>query len=173
VADEQGQDPTTPEALPKKKGGFLKIVIIAVAVLAIGGGAGYYFFGKQLVARYLNGDAEATEGAQATVEKNVRAEVGPTFSLEPFVFNVSGDYSRLAKVSIAIEGKDNRSLEETKKRMPVLRDAMLSVLAAKSPELLLNVTGREQIKKELQQSVSAMFPPGDIRGVYITDIILQ
>lgn len=163
MAEEQVQQPPT-EVPEKKKKGFLKIIIIVVAALAVAGGAGFYFYGKTLM-----GKAPKKE-SHAVAEKK---EVGPTIALEPFIINVSGNTSRYVKISIAIEVADEKMVEHTKEITPVVRDAMLTVLGSKAPETFLDVNGRNEIKKELQEAVGRLYHKNELKGVYITDIIMQ
>ena len=64
-------------------------------------------------------------------------------------------------------------VEHTKKITPVVRDTMLTVLGAKTPETFLDVNGRNAMKKELQDAVGRLYKKGELKGVYITDIIIQ
>ena len=157
------------EAPVRKKGRF-KLVLIVVFVLIIAGGAGGYFmFGKKIVAKYL--------GKQPGAAKEVAAKkeaVGPILQLDPFVFNLTGNQSKYAKVSLGIEVKDVKAMEETKKMVPVIRDRILFIFGTKAAEVLMDVNERETIKKEVHASLKAVFhKDDDLRAVYITDIIIQ
>jgi flagellar protein FliL len=163
MAEEQIQQEIKPA--PEKKGKSMVVIIIIVAA-CLGGGAGFYFFGGQLLGFKSGTHDKVTEKKEAK-------EAGPTVSLEPFVFNVSGNYSRLAKISVAIELKSEKVVEETKKMMPIIRDTMLSVLSSKTPEVLMDVNGRNQVKKELYEKTAKLFKGDEFKAVYITDIIMQ
>ena len=162
MAEEQVQHAET-EVPTKKKKGFLKIVVIVVATLAVAGGAAYYFYGKTLLGKAQKKPAHAVE----------KQEVGPIIALEPFLINVSGNTSRYVKISIAVEVNEEKMVEHTKKITPVVRDTMLTVLGSKAPETFLDVQGRVAMKKELQDAVSRLYKRGELKGVYITDIIMQ
>ena len=166
MAEEQIEE-TTPENPPLKKGkkGFLKIVAIGVVAALLAGGAGYYFYGKKMLGHAAEKQTE-TKGPE-------KLEVGPTVALEPFIINVSGNSSRFVKISVAMELKNEKAVEHAKKTTPVVRDAMLSVLGAKTPETFMDVAGRAAIKKELFDNVNRVFPDGALKAIYITDIIMQ
>ncbi len=166
MAEEQTEE-TVPESVApeKKKKGFMKIVAIGLLAVGLAGGAGYYFYGKTLLARY-------TQGKQAHKEPE-KVEVGPLLSLEPFIINVSGDSQRFVKISMAIELKNEKAVERTKKMTPVIRDMVLSVLGTKKPEAFMDVNGRAAMKKELFEGVNRLFADSGLRAVYITDIIMQ
>ena len=98
--------------------------------------------------------------------------MGPILTLEPFIFNLASNTTRFAKVSLAVELKDAKVVEEAKKITPVLRDKALSILSAKTPEILIDVQGREPLKQELIAGLKGLLKPGELRSVYITDIII-
>ncbi len=165
MADEQPVQEQVQAPPAKKKRGLLRVLLIGCLAAVLLGGAGYFFYGQKLIAYYFH-----KPGAPAVKPK---ATVGPILALEPFVFNLSGSNARFAKVSVALEVKDPKAMEETKKITPVIRDLMLSVLSAKGPDMLMDVSGRNQVKKDLHTTVAGLLKQGDIRAVYITDIIIQ
>jgi flagellar protein FliL len=181
MAEEQKQQKVEEtEQLPGegKKKNILKLMILVVLflVLAGGGTAGYFFYGKQIMQKYLHKKApestEQTEQKEATEKK--KEVVGPILSLEPFIFNMSGNQSKYAKVTLGIELKDTKVVEETKKMMPVIRDRILSIFGTKTPEGLMDVNQRNTIKDEIQKTLGTLFQDeAELKAVYITDIIIQ
>ena len=145
-------------------------------MLLVGSAAGaYFFYGDQIVERYgLNGVGTRQQAKkEAAVEQKKGGPIGPILTLEPFIFNLAGNNSRFAKVSLAVHLQDAKAFEEAKKIVPVLRDKALSVLSAKSAEMLIDVNNRDSIKKELQESLKDLFKEkDDLSSVYITDIII-
>ncbi len=87
--------------------------------------------------------------------------------------NIAGSPSRYVKISIALEVKDAKGEEHIKKVTPAIRDAMLKVLGVKPPDAFTDVNGRDAIKKELYDGVDGLFAKGDLKAVYVTDIIVQ
>jgi flagellar FliL protein len=150
----------------KKKKGFLKVVVVGIAAAGLAGGAGYHYLGKTLL-------SPNAEKQQASKVQEKAVEVGPILSLDPFIINVSGDSQRFVKISVAMELKDEKAAERTKKMMPVIRDIVLSVLGTKKPEVFMDVNGRGAIKKELFDGVVRLFADSGLKAVYITDIIMQ
>ena len=169
VADVAEMEQMEGQERPAKKGKF-KLILIIVFVLIIAGGAGGYFvFGKKVMAKYLGNKADAAQAAP--VKKEV---VGPILQLDPFVFNLTGNQSRYAKVTLGIEVKDVKAMEDAKKMIPVIRDRILSIFGTKAAEVLMDVDQRETIKKEVHASLKTIFPGEDgLKAVYITDIIIQ
>lgn len=155
---------------PVRKKGKFKLILLVVFVLIIAGGAGGYFmFGKKIAAKYLGKEPAPAKEAAAKKEA-----VGPILQLEPFVFNLTGNQAKYAKVSLGLEVKDVKAMEETKKIIPVIRDRILFIFGAKAAEVLMDVNQRETIKKEVHDSLKAIFrSDGELKAVYITDIIIQ
>jgi flagellar protein FliL len=168
MAEELKQENTTEEESGKGKGGKFRLILLsAMLLVVIAAGAGYVFLGDKLLAKIIPG------GGAPTSEKKKQL-MGPIIGLEPFVFNISGSSTKFAKVTLGIEVKDPKIQEEAKKMVPAIRDKVLSVLGAKTPEILVDVKQREVLKKEIQGSVTGLFKSGsDIKAVYITDLIIQ
>jgi flagellar protein FliL len=162
---------TSRTEVPKKKARskFILIMLIIMLLLAACAGAGYFMFGDKILNRL--------HPAQAIAAVKKKHEVGPIIALEPFVFNLSGNYSKYAKVSLGIEVKDPKVQEEAKKMVPALRDRVLSVLGSKAAEVLMDVGQRETLKKEVYEGLKGLFKEGkegsELQAVYITDIIIQ
>jgi len=157
------------EGTPGRKGGKLKLIMIIALVVLVGGGAGTYFvFGNQIKARFFGGGAEQAQ------EVKKKEALGPILSLEPFIFNIGGNSGKFAKITLGIEVKDAKVMEEAKKMVPAIRDRALSVLGAKGPEVLMDINTRNALKQELQGGIRALFKEnGELKSVYITDIIIQ
>jgi len=157
------------EGAPEKKGGKLKLIMIIVLVVLVGGGTGAYFvFGNQIKARFFGGNAEPLQ------EKKKKDAIGPILALEPFIFNIGGASGKFAKISLGVEVKDAKVMEEAKKMVPAIRDKALSVLGTKGPEVLMDINQRNSLKQELHNGIKTLFKDGaELRSIYITDIIIQ
>jgi len=184
MAEEQKQqkvEATEERRDEGKKRNLLKIIILIVLFLVVAGGgaAGYFFYGKQIMQKYLSKKPpEGTEQTDQTEQKEAtekkKEAIGPILSLEPFVFNMSGNQSKYAKVTLGVELKDPKVMEEAKKMTPAIRDRILSIFGTKAPEALMDVNQRNAIKEEIQTNLRTLFQDGaDLKAIYITDIIIQ
>ncbi|MHB8111445.1 MAG: flagellar basal body-associated FliL family protein [Syntrophorhabdaceae bacterium] len=176
VPKKDGSKPEAPKKAPKvkipgKKGKWSKVILLTVLLFVAGSGAGAYFmFGKKYIAEFLG--KKPVGSAPASPAK--KEAVGPILQLDPFVFNLSGNQAKYAKISLGIEVRDVKAMEETKKMVPLIRDKVLSIFGTKAPEVLMDVNQREMIKKEVHTSLKAIFKNEDeLKAVYITDIIIQ
>ncbi len=153
---------------PKKKGKLKLILLVIFVALGLGAGGTYFFFKDKIMQQFFGAEPQAVE------KKKEKKEVGPILSLEPFLFNISGNTSKFAKVTIGVELKNLKIMEEAKKMVPMVRDRALSVLGSKGPEMLMDVGKRDAIKEELSNALKPLFKEqGDIAAIYITDIIIQ
>lgn len=184
----QARKEDAPEQLEegKKKSKAKMILLILLIVIFLGGGGAGYFlltsknmtFSNKIMQKYFGKkppEGEQEGGEQKDAKEHKKKElVGPILALEPFVFNMSGNQSKYAKVTLGIELKDPKVMEETKKMVPVIRDKILSIFGAKAPEALMDVSQRNAIKSEVQTSLKTLFKEEDeLKAVYITDIIIQ
>jgi flagellar basal body-associated protein FliL len=145
-------------------------------MLLVASGAGaYFFYGDRIIEHYvLNSSAGRSLAKKAaTLEQKKSASGGYILTLDPFIFNLAGNSSRFGKISLAISLQNSKALEDAKKIAPALRDRALTVLSAKTAEMLTDVTRRDTIKLELQNGLRELFKEKeDLESVYITDIII-
>jgi flagellar basal body-associated protein FliL len=176
VKDDKEEKPRSKaeQAEPKKKRSKLTLLLVAVMLLGASAAGAYFFYGDQLAERYgLGSGNRHSSKKEPVVEDKKGGSGGPILTLEPFIFNLAGNNAKFAKVSLAVQLQDAKAFEDAKKITPVLRDKALSVLSAKSPEMLIDVANRDSIKKELHDGLKDLFKKrDDLNAVYITDIII-
>jgi flagellar basal body-associated protein FliL len=167
MPEEQKTEETVKQGPEIRKGKPKIILLLILLVFCAAIGGAYYFYGDKLIKQYFGGPGKS-------VEKKKERAVGPILPLEPFLFNIAGSSSKLAKISVGIELKNPKTIEEAKKMVPMLRDRILSILASKGIEVLVDVKSRETIKEELHNALKGLFKSqDDINAIYITDIIIQ
>lgn len=149
------------EQAPKKKGkNFILIIIIAVAVIAGGAGA-FFFFTKS-----------GSEKAQKKGE--TKAEEGVTFALEPFIVNLSDPSgTRFLKVSLQLELAGPTVVEKAKAKTPQIRDAIITLLTAKTSDALISPEGKLQLKDEINIRINQILGENSVKNVYLTDFVMQ
>lgn len=161
----------------KKKSKFKLIIIVLCAVLCLGVAGAYFLYGNMIMGKLFGNEAQegqAAQEGQKETKKKVEKPTGPILSLEPFLFNIAGTSGKYAKISIGIQLKDNKVLEEAKKITPIMRDKILTSLGSKSIEVLMDVGSRDMIRQELHNVLKGLFQKEtDITAIYITDIMIQ
>lgn len=117
---------------------------------------------------------KAAEGSAATPTGGPSDGIGATVKFEPFHLNLGNPLeNRYVRMELSAEymGGDEQ-LEELKRRMPQLRDAIISVTSRKSREFLLGPDGKDQLRLEILNKVN-QYMTKKIENVYITDMLIE
>jgi len=99
---------------------------------------------------------------------------GPSMRLDNFIVQVratEGDrYAHLTmELEVSAEG-DKKAIES---RMPRIRDAVIGYLADRSEDELRGSEGLGQVKEALVKKIDEIVPGHRIRGLFITEFIIQ
>jgi len=150
--------------IKSKKG----LIIIAGAVVLIGGLGGVLFFspwGKALL---------GTNKKAAEAKKIEKVTSGHIYKMDPFVVNLRDpERMRYLKVKMEIESSEEKPNEEYDKRLPQLRDTILTVLTSKGSNELRDSEGKSQLRKELQDRLNQLVRSFRIKTIYFSEFIIQ
>jgi len=168
-------------------GGSNKLLIVISAVLfliLIGGGVLAYMM--------LNSDTEVLEDANSAktskvvshkkvastangaVRNNDFTKVGPMYSLDKFIVNLSSDGgSRYLRTSINLELSSEEFQAEVEKKQPLIRDIIIRVLSAKSYEEISTIRGKENLKDEIVTELNKIFTDGTVQNIFFTEFVVQ
>ncbi len=108
----------------------------------------------------------------------VQPKVLSVLHLETFTVNLADEDSRTF-LRVGVDIGIVRSLEEKDKKeaagaeIPVVRDAVLSVLMATRSEELAGSEGKQKLKERLLQSVVQKAPEIGAREIFFTEFLLQ
>jgi len=168
MADDDKKNNEEEESGSKKK----LIIIIAgvVVLLLIIAGAAFFFLkpAPEIV-------EEADPGLDVPVpEITVSQEIGPMVEIAEFVVNIiSEDGRHYVKAALTIELDKEEAIEETSKRMPQIRDAILLLVGNKTFEELHDLQGKKQLKAELVSKINSFLQTGKVKAIYFTDFVVQ
>lgn len=181
MAAEEDKESSADGAKPKKKKSKLLFIIIGVVVLIVIGVVAFLFLGG----------SKDEDGEEKPVE--IKYE---TVQLKPFIVNLTDNVSYL-KVTLLLEydptlvgapsgilsgggGTNFDTLTNNlpgalKDREPMIRDAIINILAAKSRQDLLSAEGREALKEELIEAANdaAGLDEAPIIGIYFVEFVIQ
>jgi flagellar protein FliL len=154
-------------------GGKKKLIIIiaaAVILLLIIGGAAFFFLKPA-----PEPIEEPDPGLDVPVpEITVSQEIGPMIEINEFIVNIiSEDGRHYVKAALTIELDKEEAVEETTKRMPQIRDAILLLVGNKTFEELHDLQGKKQLKAELVSKINSFLQTGKIKAIYFTDFVVQ
>jgi len=146
-----------PSAGRKQVGNRSVWIYAAVAVAVLGGG----------IFLWLNSGEAGGKRAGEAAEKS-------TLPLETFVVNLEGGGSRSylrVGVTLGLSNPLPRAKEAV--AVPLVRDAILSVLTSAKADQLLTTEGKEQLKADLLRSITERAPQLGVESVYFTEFLVQ
>lgn len=162
--DESDQE-VQEEYSPKRKKVPINLVIILILALCLFGG-GMYVWKSGLVGENSN-DA-------ALDKQDGKQEMGPTYSLDTFIVNlVGGRGKNYLKAKVELELDSEKTQTEINKRLPQVRDAILTMLSSKSNDDINTLEGKFQLRAEIISTLNQYLKTGRIKNVYFTDFIVQ
>lgn len=90
------------------------------------------------------------------------------FGLEPdIITNYTSETNKIGFISVSVEFMlaDNDGLDIIEKHEPLIRDKIISLLGQQSPQHLRSLTGREEIRKVIQNEVNTLLQQETGKGV--------
>jgi flagellar FliL protein len=106
-----------------------------------------------------------------------KPELGDIQSLGEFTVNLADPtethYLRADVVMELDYGSSMKLTEEVDKRMPQIKDIIISSLGAKTSVQLNDPENRESLKKEIKDKINAILNRGQIARVYFTSFAIQ
>lgn len=159
------------EQSKKKKKGLPSIVIYAgIAVVMIV--AGYFVGTKFLGSTDKAGDAAISESKnQGEEELSVDTEM---IELEDIIVNPAGTGgTRFLAVSIGFEITGSKTAQLFERKMPMVRDALISILGSKTIEQLSDAKEKEITRYQIKKRVEYLLKTKNLEAVYFTNFVLQ
>ena len=133
------------ETKEKVEGGNKKLplpLIIGVVVLVLG-----LFVGKAVM---------GSGKKDAKAEKQVKQEVGISLPFDEFLVNLNGGGDHYLRAQISLGLRKGMTEEEGKEHVAPMRDAILSVLSAKTLAQISKPKDRETLKDEIKTKINAI-----------------
>ncbi len=162
----------TEENEEKKEGGskllLIVIIVLLLLLLVIGGLVAYFL---------LSSPAKQEQPTQQQIKKhkvNSLTKMGPIYPLDPFTVNlVSSNADRYLKCKIDFELDSPALQKEVDKKLPAIRDMIISILSSKSIEEIQTAQGKQKLKDEIKRKINSFLTTGEIRNVYFTEFVIQ
>jgi len=159
--------PVGDDAAPAKSG-KKGIILLALAGLIAGAPTGLFVTGPLLAKR----SASAAHTKPKTEKGLENSSV--THAIENLVLNPAGSNgTRFLMVSATFELKDTGTENQMKEHDAEVRDHILSILGKKTVDELTDITQREQIKKDVLESVGSLFEKGAVKKVFFGQFVIQ
>lgn len=157
------------------------IIPVALLILAAQTVAAYYtinliFFSNMpsLPDTASMTSSDSTEAEPEETSKEPYKATGEIYEFQDIIVNPSGTMGRrYLVVSMSFEVSHKRVLEELNQQEPILRDALLTLLARKSLDYVADVSNLEAIREEIMVTANSYLADGSIIRIFFTGYILQ
>ena len=163
-----------PEKVEKKKGGKLKLIIIALVVLGVLGGGGFAawkFFLQPKAAGDASGNATAEGGGEHKTEVD---SGGQLVTLDSFVVNLSDPMGRrYLKTTLDVEVANAAAAAELTAAMPKVKDTLLLLLSSKSFADISSMDKKIELKNDIVSRLNQIIGKNKVRNVYFTEFVVQ
>ena len=154
----------TGQGAASKNGGKKKLLIfliIGLLIIGIAGGLVIFLTSKK-----------GREGKKY-VKKEV-PEPAVLYNLDPIVVNLFDPTGkRYIQIRLALALADKKAEEEIKNKEPIIKDAIITYLSAKTPEEVIQPEAKEVIKKDLLKKINEALGEDWVLEVYITQYIVE
>jgi len=151
-----------------------KILIILIGVfllVVVAMGGGFFMMWNKMSSM----NALSTESAKNSTEAEVAVEtMGPTKRLETFIVNLADKAgSRYLRISMDLELENKETAQVIDKRLPKIRDAILTILPTKKYEDIGSVEGKSSLRNEMLTKLNEVMIPEKIKTIYFTEFVVQ
>ena len=150
------------------------IGVVVVCMLGLGGGL--FMMWNKLSAMETQVQRNAQNDEQADTDTPVPVEelLGPIFPLDTFIVNLADKGGkRYLRITVDLE-LDNEGLEsEIKKRLPQVRDSILTILPTKRFEDISSANGKTALRDEMLTRLNGLLAHGQITNIYFKEFVVQ
>jgi flagellar FliL protein len=160
-------------AAKEKKSPVLVIVMILVLLALAGGGAAGYFLFLAPKSDQAQGPVLQARGAQ-TQAYAPGGLSGPIMPMDSFIVNLTdAQGTRYLKVTIQAEMSHELLSQEIEKRLPQIRDEVITLLSSKSFDDVATIAGKRALKRGILTSMNKYLTTGKVLNVYFSDFVVQ
>jgi len=96
-----------------------------------------------------------------------------TFDQQFLVNLADKDVLRYVKVVLGVSTRDQKVIDEIKKRMVEVRDAIILVISSRNSEELLKPEGKEKLKRDIRETLNGLLSSGEVEEIYFVDFVMQ
>ena len=156
---------------PKKKGFPMKIILLCVVFLLVAGG-GFFVWKSGLLGKFSDESKKLV--AEKTADATTKVDIGPIYSLDEFIVNLAdAGGKRYLKIRLDLELNGENVKEEIGRRLPQLKDGVLTLLSSKRFEDINEMEGKSQLRAELLSELNQHVATGIITNIYFIEFIVQ
>ena len=159
----------------EKKGGskmILIVIIIGFVLFLAVAGAGFYILLQKMPGA---APADTVTASESAPEKELaKNEMGPVYSMKPFVINLSGDGGkRYLRVKMDIELKNQAIFDQMQAQFPRVKDKILTILSSKKFSDIETIEGKNKLRVEISEAIDTLFSKGAVVNVYLMEFVVE
>jgi flagellar FliL protein len=147
-----------------------------VMVLMLGLGGGLFMMWNKLSAMETRSQSTAEDAEQGDQDSSVPIEklLGPIFSLDTFIVNLADEGGkRYLRMTIDLE-LDSEELEsEVNKRLPQVRDSILTILPTKRFDDISSTKGKTELRDQMLERINGLLARGRVTNIYFKEFVVQ
>jgi flagellar FliL protein len=168
IKDDKGPAGESPKAKKGKKG----LILLIGGLFFLAAIGSIFFFAPSILPEAVNpfkkGDASPKE------KRPEPAKQGHIYSLESMIVNLADtEFQRYLKVKMDIESEKPKPDEEFEKRLPQLKDAIITILTSKTFSDISESKGKMQLKEEIILKANQLFETFKVKTIYFTEFVVQ
>lgn len=171
--DEKEKDQENGEKVKskaKKKLPVKLIILFTIGLVLVGGGI--FAWKGGLLNKFITKN-KAAHAAKSAVQAS-KSDIGPIFSMDTFIVNLVDPHGkRYLKLRLEFELNVEEVRMEVDRRMPQLKDTILTLLSSKTYEDVSSLEGKLQLRAELMSMLNRYLQTGSITNIYFTEFIVQ
>jgi len=169
VPDKREEEVVLPN--PQKSRKWLAVILGSIFLIGAAVG-GVIFLAPGVIPNSLNFWVTNAEGKKE--KETERRSQGYIYSMDPFIVNLADQgRPRYLKIRMSIESQEMKVNEEYEKRLPQLRDTILTVLSSKSYGEISDSEGKKKLREEIIVKLNRLLRGFQVRTIYFTEFMIQ
>ncbi len=148
-------------------------IIIFLILLVIGGGGAAFW--------YMTKTSEKSESIQTSKQQDENSEdeslsqIGPLYPLKPITVNLRNQDEKdvYLKVTLSLELSTQLLVSELDAKDAVIRNEIIRILSSKTPTNIDSELAKDKLCNDIKISLNAMLTDGQIKNVYIVNMVIQ
>ncbi len=162
----------TGEEQAKKKGLPSIVIYGGIAVVMVVAG---YFAGTKFLGSAEKAGEVVVSGSEENGEDGEEASAATEMvELEDIIVNPAGTGgTRFLAASIGFEISGSKTKQLFENKMPMVRDALISILGSKTIEQLSDAKEKEITRYQIKKRVEHLLKTKNLEAVYFTNFVLQ
>jgi flagellar FliL protein len=150
---------------------IMTVFLIFVVVI----GAGFFMIWNKVSALDHIVNPPADTASERAAEKGAQEHpIGPLYSLDTFIVNLSDPTgNRFLRATMDLELTSEMLSQEMQKRLPQIRDMILTMLPSRRFEDIQSSEGKIALRNELTEKLNGLLKKKAITNIYFTEFVIQ